>query len=262
MIEFFVKEFKKHRNKGSAIVTVIVIVSFISIMGTILLYVSGINYQMKVSDYMTKESFYGAEEVVELLRSQIIIDVNSASETAFNEVISDYSYYSNLSVQLSKLTKGTSEYTNLRNELSLYQTRFTDKFETEFLKLWKSRFEASVTKSSDAEKYYKEVVSKLFPGAVYSKVDTVNSVKYVYFSYNGYEVSIAESWLDYSNYSKDDDKINSIDITAVSANDYTSIISTSFAVIPPTIDYKFDVTGNFFKGELVDSVYYVDWKKS
>ncbi len=260
MIGFFVRELKKQKNKGSAIVSVIVIVSFISIMGTILLYVSGINYQMKVSDYMTKESFYGAEEVVELLRSQIIIDVNAASENAFNEVISDYSYYSDLSVQLTSFAAGTSEYTNLRKELSLYQKRFTDSFESEFIKLWKERFTASVTKSSDADQYYTEVVAKLFPGAVYDKDKCTSSE--IYFEYNGYDVYVPESWFDFTNYSKDADKIASVSIMAVSGNDYTSMITTSFAVVPPTIDYKFKETGKFFKGEMVDNVFYVEWNKS
>ena len=42
-------ETKKHKlnNAGSAIVTVLVVVTFITILATVLLYISGLNYQMK-----------------------------------------------------------------------------------------------------------------------------------------------------------------------------------------------------------------------
>ncbi|MDE6518408.1 MAG: hypothetical protein K2L18_11285, partial [Acetatifactor sp.] len=65
----------KLNNDGSAIVTVLVVVAFITILATIMLYVSGMNFQMKVADYRTKESFYQAETPVEELRAQLVKDV-------------------------------------------------------------------------------------------------------------------------------------------------------------------------------------------
>lgn len=58
---------RKRNNAGSAIVTVLVVVTFITILATVLLYISGMNFQMKVTDYRTKESFYQAEVLAEEL---------------------------------------------------------------------------------------------------------------------------------------------------------------------------------------------------
>lgn len=258
MLGFLIREFNKFKNKGSAIVTVIVVVSFISIMGTILLYVAGINYQMKVSDYMTKETFYGAEEVVELLRTQMIIDLNTASEKAFDDVICDYSYYSDLSVQLSAMTDPTLDsYKDKRSELSLYQRRFSDSFEEYFSEEWKKRFEATVTVDSDEDQYYTQVIPKLFPGAIYSKVEDSS----VLFTYNGYTVYVPAAWFTDTNYSKTTDKISNIEVKAVSKDEFTSIISTSFSINAPTIDYHFKETGRFFTDDVVNNVFYLDWTK-
>ena len=85
-------ETKKHKlnNAGSAIVTVLVVVTFITILATVLLYISGLNYQMKVTDYRTKESFYQAETPVEELRAQLAKDVQIAFAKAYAAAMSEY----------------------------------------------------------------------------------------------------------------------------------------------------------------------------
>lgn len=77
-------------NAGSAIVTVLVVVAFITILSTVMLYISGTNYQMKVTDYRTKESFYQAETPVEELRAQLIKDVQTAFAKAYTQAMSEY----------------------------------------------------------------------------------------------------------------------------------------------------------------------------
>lgn len=259
MINLFVKELNKQKNKGSAMVTVIVIVSFISIMGTILLYVSGMNYQMKVTDYKTKESFYGAEEVVEVIRTQIIIDANTAAQKAFDSVICDYSYYADLSVQLSMIDPTSLAYKDARKALSLYQTTFSNYFRDNFATEWGKRFESTYNPSSEAEDYYADVVAQLIPGAYLLSMTSSD----VDLSYNGYKVTIPIDWLKKDNYLKAQDKVEELNLTAVSDNGtgFTAIISTSFAIVPPTIDYHFEDTGVFFSDNIVDNVFYTEWKK-
>lgn len=80
----------KKNNAGSAIVTVLVVVAFMTILATIMLYVSGSNFQMKVADYRTKESFYYAETPVEELREQLIEDVQVAFVKAYSSVVAEY----------------------------------------------------------------------------------------------------------------------------------------------------------------------------
>lgn len=78
-------------NKGAALVTVIVVIAFICILTTLLLYLSVMNYQMKSTDYKTKVSFYGAEEPLEELRVCLAEDMSACSEEAYRSVMAQYS---------------------------------------------------------------------------------------------------------------------------------------------------------------------------
>lgn len=82
---------RKLNNTGSAIVTILVVVAFLTILATVMLYISGANYQMKVTDYRTKESFYQAETPVEELRAQLVKDTEAAFAEAYTAAMSEYS---------------------------------------------------------------------------------------------------------------------------------------------------------------------------
>lgn len=84
---------KQHKmnNSGSAMVTVLVVIVFMSILATVMLYLSGANFQMKVTDFRTKESFYQAETPVEELRAQLVKDVEIAFAKAYTATVSEYS---------------------------------------------------------------------------------------------------------------------------------------------------------------------------
>lgn len=81
---------KKLNDRGSALVMVIVVVTFISILATTMLYISGMNFQMKVTDYNTKISFYEAEVPLEELRTQLVEDASTASAEAYRDVMAEY----------------------------------------------------------------------------------------------------------------------------------------------------------------------------
>lgn len=78
-------------NKGAALVTVIVVIAFICVLTTLLLYLSVMNYQMKSTDYKTKVSFYGAEIPLEELRVCLAEDMSACSELAYKSVMSQFS---------------------------------------------------------------------------------------------------------------------------------------------------------------------------
>lgn len=81
---------KKLNNRGSSLVVVIIVISFVCILGTLLLYLSVMNYQMKSNDYKTRVSFYGAEEPLEELRVQLAVDMSQACEQAYIDVMTQY----------------------------------------------------------------------------------------------------------------------------------------------------------------------------
>ncbi len=81
---------KKLNNRGSSLVVVIIVISFVCILGTLLLYLSVMNYQMKSNDYNTRVSFYGAEEPLEELRVQMAVDMSTACEQAYIDVMVQY----------------------------------------------------------------------------------------------------------------------------------------------------------------------------
>lgn len=83
----------KLNDRGAALVIAIVVVAFISILTTILLYLATMNFQMKATDYNTKVSFYGAETPLEELRSLLVMDVCSATDKAYAQVIQNYGNY-------------------------------------------------------------------------------------------------------------------------------------------------------------------------
>lgn len=80
----------KLNNKGSALVIVVVVIAFITILATLILYISVMNYQMKANDYRTKVSFYGAEIPLEEMRLQMAIDMSQACKNAYMEIMTKF----------------------------------------------------------------------------------------------------------------------------------------------------------------------------
>ena len=60
---------RKTDNKGSALVVVIIAMAFIGILASVLMYMSLLNYQMKVNNLKAKDNFYSAETVLDEIRS-------------------------------------------------------------------------------------------------------------------------------------------------------------------------------------------------
>ena len=81
----------KLNNAGSALLTVIIVVAFISILATTMLYITSMNYQMKQTDYQNKKSFYKAEEALDGLKAELAEKYMSpAFQYAYEKVMVDY----------------------------------------------------------------------------------------------------------------------------------------------------------------------------
>lgn len=80
----------KLNNKGSAIVTVIVVTAFITILATTILYITSRNYMVKQNDYQSKQTFYQAEQTLDDLKAMLANDVSAACEYAYKQTMINY----------------------------------------------------------------------------------------------------------------------------------------------------------------------------
>lgn len=81
---------RKLNNKGAALIMVIVVISFVSIAATILLYMSAMNFYMKTTDKKTKECFYDGEAAIEQIRGTLMAYASDAAKDAYFEVMMEY----------------------------------------------------------------------------------------------------------------------------------------------------------------------------
>lgn len=80
----------KLNNEGAALVMAILVIAFVSILTTVLLYLANMNYQMKSTDYKTKDAFYYSEIPLETIRTRLVMDVANASAEAYHTSVIDY----------------------------------------------------------------------------------------------------------------------------------------------------------------------------
>ncbi len=80
-----------HNNKGSGLVTVIVAVSFMSILASLLLVSSYTAYSMKVAEKAGKENYYDATSVLEEVRASLQNVVSDGVSAAYAATMPDYS---------------------------------------------------------------------------------------------------------------------------------------------------------------------------
>ena len=85
-----IREVKKKRNQGFSLFTVIIAVSFVAILGLLVLYIALSNFQMKITDLKGKDSFYTAEQALEEIRTGLQEDVGNAISKAYTEVMENY----------------------------------------------------------------------------------------------------------------------------------------------------------------------------
>lgn len=219
-------------NKGSAIVTVLVVVTFMTILATIMLYVSGSNFQMKTVDYRTKESFYYAEAQVEELRAQLVMDVQVAFTKAYSTASSECG-----------------------SMMNMQDDHYRQLFLQEMNKIWKARCGTiDDTLNLDWEEGIKRVVTQPGSGSDWTvKVTTKPESQKGFLEGANGQLFFPE-----------------VEFTFDSPEGYTSIISTEFCIVVPTVQWPtWDETSNTYKynsttaGETDFGAYvnYVNWTK-
>lgn len=77
----------KSDNRGAAIITVIIVCVFISVIATTMLYITSRNFMTKQVDYQNKTSFYEAEYSLDKLKACLVCDVNEAFEYAYSDTL-------------------------------------------------------------------------------------------------------------------------------------------------------------------------------
>ncbi len=82
----------KNDNRGSALIVCIIVLLFVSILATVILYMSGVNYRMKKTDMYSKAAFYSAEEPLERIQSNLIIPVSYAFNESYRVTNSIYDF--------------------------------------------------------------------------------------------------------------------------------------------------------------------------
>ncbi|MBQ4537934.1 MAG: hypothetical protein II994_10030 [Lachnospiraceae bacterium] len=77
----------KINNSGAALVTVVIVIAFVSILVTTVLYMAGMNYYAKGADRETKESFYEAEIPMEKIKAALMVECKTAHQEAFEATL-------------------------------------------------------------------------------------------------------------------------------------------------------------------------------
>lgn len=81
---------KPRDNRGSTIIVVLVAMTFLTVLASILLYLSLINLQMKKLDKAGKANFYSAEAVMNEIRAGVQEEVSDAIKEAYTDVLVSY----------------------------------------------------------------------------------------------------------------------------------------------------------------------------
>lgn len=87
----------KKDNHGSTLILVVVAISFISILGTLILSLTMTNIQIKQSDLMAKGNFYESEEAIDEFRAVLANTSSDAIQEAYEHILENYSKYTSMS---------------------------------------------------------------------------------------------------------------------------------------------------------------------
>lgn len=214
----------KADNSGVALVMVVVVIGFVSIIATIMLYMSAMNFYMKANDAKTKNSFYSGEKAMEQIRADVI----SCAETAFGRAY----------------TTAMQQYSN--TDANTTQAIFDSAFAEEMEKAWKKK-----TKLSETAGYPNSTELAIYLG---NKVDST------FASSITVDANCTGGFTAETNTSKGTFKISRVNMVYTDANGFTTMISTDFVVKSPKISFDMDA-GSVDKINLADCVYYSNWEK-
>lgn len=185
-------------DRGAALVTVIVVVAFISILATTFLYLSGMNFFMKKTDQKTKESFYEAETALEEVRAELMNLSSQAAKKAYESILVQYA--------------SMDSYTRY----SAYQNSFFQ----ELKKSWDAKRDVEIPQLS-----YEDMIKRITAPAYQTFVGLDPEVA------DAGEVDLSHASEGYA-------LIKGICLTYTNSDGYTTIIKTDYMVRVPEINWS------------------------
>lgn len=80
-------------DRGSAMVMIIVIIAFVAILASVLMFLSFSGYQMRAADRRTKDNFYTAETVLDEINVGLQGEISESLAKAYSEVMNNFALY-------------------------------------------------------------------------------------------------------------------------------------------------------------------------
>gem|GEM_PF-5976765 len=201
-------------NKGGALIMVIVIMSFISIIAALAMWMAYMNYYMKVTEMRSDNSFYSAEGVVEQIKVGLQNELSESTGDAYASVLQRYAEYSETdrnnyfygqvvnAMRANLMGEAVNKY-SLGNLVDFIDTENTD-----------------ITPNPDtdrnAESYTVKMTDK--KGKVHTAIVTGGNRL---LTVKNTKVTLCDVNVEYTD-----------------ANGYTSIINTDFTLQAPTLDFS------------------------
>lgn len=216
--------FVKLNNAGTALITAIVVVAFVSILATTILYVAGRNYYIKMTDLRTKQSFYEAETGLEAVKAALVVEVSNASTVAYQYVMEHHA--------------GLDE--------TAMEAVFQEQFFNALLESWNKDVRTTCglnpTDPITAENYLQHIRSSA--GALYNT--TPNKL----WLEAAYPVPGSIAWEEtiggdgVTPIKNEYATLYGVQLQYTSAEGYTTIISTDYVIFPPKINWTFEEETN------------------
>lgn len=205
---------KKYNKKGSALITVIIVMAFITIIAALAMWTAYMNYYMKVTEMKSNNTFYSAEGVVEQMKVGLQNELSTATSDAYSKVLQRYAEYTEVernnyfyseiikSLRNSLMASAINRY-NLGNLVSFINTANTN-------------IAPAVTASTDTDEFNVTIIDN--DGKTHHAKITGGSRL---LTIEGTKVTLCDVTVEYTD-----------------ANDYTSIINTDFTLQAPKIDFE------------------------
>lgn len=237
---------RKLNNRGSALVSVLVITTFITIIATTMLYMAAMNYQQKQTDYQNKQSFYGAEKALDEFKSILASDVQDAYLEAYNDTSKNFLWK--------------------KDDLTAY---FQDAFMNALKKKWEKRTGdvtaadisglQSIASMDESQKKLLLAIRKVMEGTGEAEYAENAKCFYKVDSYGLYEDSSGAKKF----------ALKGIQVKCTSGS-YTTFLYTDICLEPPYVNWQTDFADATGATEekswetiaFTDSVYYVNWHRA
>lgn len=204
----------KQDNKGAAMVMVLVIIMFISILAAVLMFVSYLGYQMRLMDKRGKDTFYTAETVLDEINTGLQETASEAMAEAYNEIMSNYAVYDSTVMRSSQFYRTYID--TLKKKLQ--GTEIDGRYDVKLLRSWLSD---EVVGDSSGTLADGDRASRLKFGNYGAIVESNVTPEAYTLDYKESEYLI----------------IKDLKVTYVDRSGYVSIISTDIRLMLPTVSF-------------------------